>query len=48
MTFQNAVDLLVRRHILEAALEGEGFVRGEAYDDLPALRERLATALAAG
>ena len=48
VTFQNAVDLLVRRHILAAAREGEGLVRGEAYDDLPALRERLATALAAG
>jgi glycerol-3-phosphate O-acyltransferase len=46
VTFQNAVDLLVRRHILTQAGEGAGFTRGEAFDDLPALRERLATALA--
>ena len=47
VTFQNAVDLLVRHRVLAPAEEGDGFLRGEAFDDLPALRERLATALAA-
>ena len=56
VTFANAVDLLVRRRILERvspadpnepAREGE-FVRGEAFDDLAALRDRLAASLAAG
>jgi len=48
VTFENAVDLLVRERVLTAAPEGDGFVRGECFDDLPALRERLASALAAG
>jgi glycerol-3-phosphate O-acyltransferase len=47
VTFQNAVELLVRRRVLARAGEAAEFSRGEAFDDLPALRERLATALAA-
>ena len=51
VTFANAVDLLVRSRILEPAPEAprgeDAFVRGEAFGDLQALRERLATALSA-
>jgi glycerol-3-phosphate O-acyltransferase len=53
VTFANAVDALVRRGILaraasEPARERDvAYVRGAAFDDLTALRERLATALAA-
>jgi glycerol-3-phosphate O-acyltransferase len=55
VTFKNALDLLVARRILEPAEadprgKGKaepGFARGAAFDDLPALRERLAAALAA-
>ncbi|MDJ0852621.1 MAG: hypothetical protein QNK04_29985, partial [Myxococcota bacterium] len=46
VTFGNALDLLVYRRILALAPEGDAFLRGEAFDDLPALRERLASALA--
>ncbi|MEE9607746.1 MAG: 1-acyl-sn-glycerol-3-phosphate acyltransferase [Myxococcota bacterium] len=51
VTFANGVDLLVRRGVLQQA-EGAGggevaYVRGKAFDDLPALRERLAAALSA-
>jgi glycerol-3-phosphate O-acyltransferase len=51
VTLGNAIDLLVRRHILEKspAREGEkrevAYVRGEAYALLEPLRERLAAAL---
>jgi len=55
VTFGNAVDVLVRRGILAPAEgAGEGDRRdppygpGPAWDALPALRERLATALRAG
>ncbi len=47
VTFRNALDLLVRRGILEreeGAKEPQ-LVRGPAFDDLVALRERLAGAL---
>ena len=53
VTFKNALDLLVQRRILEPAeidSRGKGeeaFARGGAFGDLPALRERLAAALAA-
>jgi len=53
VTFSNAIDLLVRRRVLEAAPDAPGgrgehaFVRGECFGELPALRERLAVALAA-
>jgi glycerol-3-phosphate O-acyltransferase len=51
VTFANAVDLLVRRRILERgekAPKGEdAFVRGDGFGELPALRERLAGALSA-
>jgi glycerol-3-phosphate O-acyltransferase len=55
VTFANAVDLLVRRGVLERApVTGRGdrprevaYVRGAAFDDLAALRELLATALSA-
>jgi glycerol-3-phosphate O-acyltransferase len=55
VTFANAVDLLVRRDVLEhAPVTGRGdrpreiaYVRGTAFDDLPALCELLATALSA-
>ncbi len=50
-TFANAVDFLVRRGTLVPAPESPkgdvAYARGEAFDDLPALRERLAAALAA-
>jgi glycerol-3-phosphate O-acyltransferase len=53
ITFANAVDLLVRRGVLEAATPGPGrertrdtvYERGPAFDELPALRDRLASAL---
>jgi hypothetical protein len=53
ITFQNALDLLVRRGVLERRRGGEGaassretlYVRGPAFEDLRALRERLAAAL---
>ena len=50
VTFGNAVDLLVRRGVLQRE-QPEGardavYARGPAFDDLPALRERLASALA--
>ena len=52
VTFGNAVELLVRRGILARTHGEEGrdvtFQRGPAFDDLTALRERLATALSAG
>ena len=48
VTFRNALDLLARRGILEKSA-GEGrevrYGRGPAFDDLVALRERLAGAL---
>ncbi|MCC6641371.1 MAG: 1-acyl-sn-glycerol-3-phosphate acyltransferase [Deltaproteobacteria bacterium] len=55
ITFQNAIDLLVRRGVLERRKGSEGggaprdvvVQRGPAFDDLRALRERLAAALAA-
>jgi glycerol-3-phosphate O-acyltransferase len=55
VTVQNALDLLVRRGVLERRRGGEGsgssrdvlYVRGPAFEDLRTLRERLATALAA-
>jgi len=49
-TFRNAADLLVRRRILERQV-GEGkrktarYARGECWDELPALCDRLAQAL---
>jgi glycerol-3-phosphate O-acyltransferase len=52
VTFGNAVELLVRRGILARTHGEEGrdvtYQRGPAFDDLTALRERLATALSAG
>jgi glycerol-3-phosphate O-acyltransferase len=52
VTFGNAVELLVRRGILERSSGENGpdvtYQRGPAFDDLTALRERLATALSAG
>ena len=55
VTFANALDLLVRHDILatvplsanNARSRDPAYTRGPAYDDLPALRERLATALSA-
>jgi glycerol-3-phosphate O-acyltransferase len=51
VTFANAVDLLVRRRILEGAEKTpkgeEAFGRGDGFGDLPALRDRLAGALSA-
>jgi len=51
VTFRNALDLLTRRGILETAA-GEkdrerSYARGEAFEDLAALRDRLAGVLAA-
>ena len=52
ITFQNALDLLVRRGVLERRRGGDGssrdvvYERGPAFDDLRALRERLAASLA--
>jgi glycerol-3-phosphate O-acyltransferase len=53
ITFGNAIELLVRRQILERAASADrkgdsAYVRGPAFDDLATLHERLATALAAG
>jgi glycerol-3-phosphate O-acyltransferase len=52
VTFGNAIDLLVRRGVLAPAppppggeRRDEAFVRGERFEELAALRERLATAL---
>ncbi len=45
VTFGNALELLVARRILARAPDADAFLRGEAFDDLPALRERLASAL---
>ena len=51
VTFGNAVDLLIRRGILAPADTASGdrrdppFGRGPSWSELPALRERLATAL---
>jgi hypothetical protein len=53
VTLGNAIDLLVRRRILDEAPAREGekrevvYERGEAYALLEDLRERLASALAA-
>jgi glycerol-3-phosphate O-acyltransferase len=53
ITFGNALDLLVRRRVLESVAHAPGrkaeeaFAPGEASGDLPALRERLAAALSA-
>jgi glycerol-3-phosphate O-acyltransferase len=47
VTFSNAAELLLRLRILARSADGEGVVQGPAFDDLPALRERLATALSA-
>jgi glycerol-3-phosphate O-acyltransferase len=51
-TIANAIALLVRRGVLEAAPEGPkkgdtDYVQGPSFGDLPALRERLALALSA-
>ena len=51
MTFRNALDLLTRRGILET-VAGEKdrercYARGEAFEDLAGLRDRLASVLAA-
>ncbi len=50
-TFSNAVALLERLAIIKRDPTASGkdvpYVRAEAFDDLPALRERLAFALAA-
>ncbi len=52
ITFENALDVLVRRGILVRNRSGGGtareavFLRGAAFEDLRALRERLAGALA--
>ena len=52
VTFTNAFDLLVRSEVLaRASAEGRrgsepGFIRGPAFGELAALRERLASALA--
>jgi glycerol-3-phosphate O-acyltransferase len=56
VTFSNAAELLLRLGILERAeiprRRGDGtdpgFARGSRFEDLPALRERLATALPRG
>ena len=49
MTFGNALDLLTRRGALAGA-DGQGraerYARGPAFEELVALRERLAAALA--
>ena len=51
VTFTNAVELLLRRKVLERrsspGARDEIYARGPAFDDLPALRERLAAALSA-
>jgi hypothetical protein len=56
VTFQNALDMLARRGCLRLAdapavrerRREVGYARGPAFDELAALRERLATALSAG
>ena len=52
ITFANAADLLVRLGVLERTTRNgddePGFARGPRFDELPALRERLASALATG
>jgi glycerol-3-phosphate O-acyltransferase len=56
VTFQNALDFLARRGVLERRSAGGGrerrreitYVRGPAFEELAALRERLAAALRAG
>ena len=56
ITFANAVDLLVRRGVLAPGVPGSGrerardtlYQRGPAFDELPALRDRLASALGEG
>jgi len=51
VTFANAADWLLRRGVLErqapSGARDEVYGRGPAFDDLPALRERLAAALSA-
>ncbi len=50
VTIGNALDLLTRRGVLQARSEGRDerrYARGPAYEELAALRERLAAALAA-
>jgi hypothetical protein len=48
VTVGNALDLLTRRGVLrvQTAKEGRRYARGAAHDELFALRERLAAALA--
>jgi glycerol-3-phosphate O-acyltransferase len=56
VTFGNAIDLLVRRGVLAPGTPGPGrerardtlYERGGSFDELPALRDRLATALGEG
>ena len=56
VTFANAIDLLVRRGVLARGEPGPGrerardtlYERGPAFDELPALRDRLASALGEG
>jgi glycerol-3-phosphate O-acyltransferase len=56
VTFANAIDLLVRRGVLVRAQPGAGrerardvqYERGPDFEELPALRDRLATALREG
>ena len=48
VTFRNVIDLLARRGILQVDPEGgreTGYRRGPAFDEIAALRERLAAAL---
>ncbi len=51
VTFRNALDLLIRRGILEAQADEKDrerrYHRGEAFEDLADLRDRLAAALGA-
>ena len=55
VTFGNAVDVLASRGVLQQVSAGEGaegvggvrYARGEAFDELRGLRERLAAALSA-
>jgi hypothetical protein len=51
VTFGNAIDLLVRRGVLEQRDPEKGrdplLLPGPAFEELAALRERLASALAA-
>ena len=56
VTFANAIDLLVRRGVLARSVPGPGrerardtlYERGAGFDELPALRDRLASALGEG